>query len=554
MREVDRLTVEEYSTPSLLLMEAAAGAALRTITEKIGGSLSGRKARILCGPGNNGGDGAALARQMAEAGAHVDVVLFSQISQTKGDARTNFDSLKRLSSFEAGSTSLPSPITFVECNDVASWEELSRPVHSYDILVDALFGTGLTRPLEGVYAQVIDHLALMRRARERTGRAEPLIVSLDIPSGLNADLSESIGPTVQADATITFTAPKPANVWSPACYLGGELYIANIGSPEVLVDDTDSKLFLSEEGDAQRWLVQTRYTQDSYKNLHGHVLVVAGSPDFSGAAALCGNAAMRSGAGLVTIATAASAQALVATRCRTEVMTTALPETDRGSISDAAIDHVLRLAKKATVLAIGPGLTSSDDRTRRFVLEVVKQRTTPVVIDADGLNCLAPWPAELRGSTELPIILTPHPGEMMRIAGTKDKAELSDRVALASRFASEHHVIVVLKGSRSLIAAPDGRVFINATGNAGLGTAGAGDTLTGLIAGFVAQGAHLNCDVLDSVITALYLGGLAGDFAARKLGMRTMIASDICETFSEAIRSLDDEGEQPPAATIVRLG
>ncbi|HEV7396176.1 MAG TPA: NAD(P)H-hydrate epimerase, partial [Pyrinomonadaceae bacterium] len=351
MREVDRLTVEKYSTPSLLLMEAAAAAALRTIVDRVGGSLSGKKARILCGPGNNGGDGAALARQMAEAGAHVDTVLFSPISQTKGDARTNFDTLKRLSSFEAGSPSLPSPITFVECNDVGSWEELCRPIHSYDILVDALFGTGLSRPLEGVYAQVIEHLALIQRARDRAGRAEPLIASLDIPSGLNADLSEPIGPTVQADVTITFTAAKPANVLSPSCYFGGELYIANIGSPDVLIDDVGSKLFLSEESDARTWLVQTRYTQDSYKNLHGHVLVIAGSPDFSGAAALCGNSAMRSGAGLVTIATAASAQASVATRSRTEVMTTALPETDRGSVSDEAIDHVLRLAQKASVLA-----------------------------------------------------------------------------------------------------------------------------------------------------------------------------------------------------------
>ena len=196
---------------------------------------------------------------------------------------------------------------------------------------------------------------------------------------------------------------------------------------------------------------------------------------------------MRAGAGLVTVATPASAQPLVATQVMPEVMTAALAETDRGAVSDDAFDFFSKFSEKADVIAIGPGLSSEDDRTRKFVRRAVENRRTPVVVDADGLNCLSPWPGELRGSAELPIVLTPHPGEMLRLMGTSDKAALNDRIAAARKFATQHEVILLLKGGRSLIAAPDGRVFLNSTGNAGLGTAGAGDTLTGVITGFLAQ-------------------------------------------------------------------
>jgi hydroxyethylthiazole kinase-like uncharacterized protein yjeF len=548
MREVDRLTVEQYATPSLLLMEAAAAATLRTIASKSSEDLKGKTARILCGPGNNGGDGAALARQLAAAGVHTDVILFGRVENTKGDAHTNFETVQRLASFEAGSSSLPYLLTFLECDSISAWEDLARPRRSYDIVVDALFGTGLTRPLEGIYLQVIEHLAMIRRARERAAGLRPLIISIDIPSGLNADLATPIGPTVRADVTVTFTAPKLANALPPACHYGGELIIANIGSPAVLLDNTNPKLFLTEEEEVRDWLVKTRYTPESYKNTHGHVLVIGGSPDYSGAAALCGNAAMRSGAGLVTIAVPVSAQVSVAARAMPEVMTKTLAETDRGAVSDTAIEHALQLASKASVIAIGPGLTAEDERTRRFVSSVVERRSTPVVIDADGLNCLSPWPDALRGSISSPLVLTPHPGEMLRLMGSSNKRALDDRVAAARDFAVKHEVYVLLKGSRSLLAAPDGRVFINPTGNAGLGTAGAGDTLTGLIAGFIAQAfATLkeHADALPAAIAALYVGGLAGDLAAREVGMRTMVASDIREHFNAAIRLLDNEGELP---------
>jgi NAD(P)H-hydrate epimerase len=395
---------------------------------------------------------------------------------------------------------------------------------------------------------VIQHLAVLRNARQRARGTKPLILSIDIPSGLNADLSNPIGEAVTADLTVTFTAAKPANVLPPASHFGGELVVADIGSPSALIEAAGPTLFVTESQDARKWLELTRYRAESYKNTHGHALIIAGSRDYSGAAALCGDASMRSGAGLVTIATPASAQSLVAARAMPEVMTTALRETDRGVVSDEAADHVKRLAAKATVLAIGPGLTASDERTRKFVRLVVEQRTTPMVIDADGLNCLSPWPSELKGSVEKPLIVTPHPGEMLRLLGAEDKKALTDRVSAARDLARRQNVIVVLKGSRSLIAAPDGRVVVNPTGNAGLGTAGAGDTLTGVISGFLAQAfATLKgeADAFSTTVAALFVSGLAGDLAARQCGMRTMIASDIRAHLSDAIRMLDAEGEIP---------
>jgi NAD(P)H-hydrate epimerase len=535
MREIDRMTTELYGTPSLDLMENAAGATARAVITHGGGANS--SVLILCGPGNNGGDGAATARLLAQAGAKVDVVLFGKIENTRGDAQTNFARVKDAS----GDIS----IRFFECETSESWRslektELSQP---YAIVVDALFGTGLTRPLDGVFKEAVGYFLRLREKDER-----PAIISIDIPSGLNADSAQLIGPAVHADVTVTMTAPKAANVLSPAADYNGELIVADIGSPDALVQEAKTQLFMSEESDARRWLIQTRYLPDSYKNTHGHVLVIAGSRGFTGAAALCANAAMRAGAGLVTLGTPVSAQPIVAAQTMPEVMTAALAETDRGAVSDEALSHVMKLSERANVIAIGPGLSSSDERTRLFVRSVIEQRKTPVVVDADGLNCLAPWPAGLRGSADLRLVITPHHGEMLRLLGTEDKTVLDDRVGAAREFAVAHDVIVVLKGTRPLIAAPDGRVFVNPTGNAGLGTAGAGDTLTGVIAGFLAQAygtLKSEANALEAIVAALYVGGLAGDLAAEQIGMRAMVASDIREHLSGAICLLDPDGELP---------
>ena len=546
MREVDRLTVTNYHTPSLLLMEAAASACLQAVEKHFNGELKGKKALVVCGKGNNGGDGAALARGLSRSGVHCDVVLCGSVADTNGDARTNFEATSRLASFAAGSATVPAPLTFVECEDVGAWEQIAPRRKTYDLIVDALFGTGLMRPLEGLPLKVVEHLALLKRARNSAAGARPLILSIDIPSGLNADSATPIGEAVDADLTVTFTAPKPANVLPPASHSSGELIVADIGSPRSLIESLNPNLFVIEAEDARQWLIRTNYKPESHKNTHGHVLIVAGSRGFTGAAALSGDAAMRSGAGLVTIATPSSVQDTVASHVMPEVMTMPLAETDRGAVSDESIDHLLKQAEKSTVVAVGPGLTSADERTRQFVRAIVERRSKPTIVDADGLNCLSPWPSALQGSKESPLILTPHPGEMRRLLGKETLA--SDHVTIARDFAVANKLILVLKGSRSLVAAPDGRVFITPTGNAGLGTAGSGDTLTGLIAGFLAQAfatLTTEADALSAALAALYIGGLAGDLAARDLGMRTMVASDIRDRFGAAIRLLDPYGEQP---------
>ena len=536
------MTIERCGIPSLTLMENAAAATARAVAERSWGSVAGKSILVLCGRGNNGGDGAATARLLALAGAEVDVVLFGRIGDTKRDARTNFESVQHPPS--------DASVRFFECGSDDGWKNLrnNELAGPYAAVVDALLGTGPTRPLAGVQLEAVRYL---RRLRDLVDEGDPnttAIISIDIPSGLSSDSSQPIGEAVHADVTVTMTAPKPANVLPPAAGYNGKLIVVDIGSPVEIIQEAKSQLFMTEATDARRWLSKTRYTPDSYKNTHGHVLVIAGARGFTGAAALCANAAMRSGAGLVTVGTPLSVQPLVAAQVMPEVMTAALAETDRGAVSDDAVGYVLKLAERANVIAIGPGLSSEDERTRNFVRAVIERRETPVIIDADGLNCLAPWPADLRGSSEHPVILTPHPGEMMRLMAAVNNSALVDRVVAAREFAVAHEVIVVLKGTRPLIAAPDGRVFVNPTGNAGLGTAGAGDTLTGIIAGFLAQAygtLKSDADAVESVIAALYVGGLAGDLAAQELGMRTMVASDIREHLSAAICALDPEGEIP---------
>jgi hydroxyethylthiazole kinase-like uncharacterized protein yjeF len=541
MREIDRVTTERYGIPSLVLMENAAAATARVIAASFPSEIANRSVLVLCGRGNNGGDGAATARLLAHAGANVTAILFGKIADTRGDARTNFEALASLAQ---DSSAAKGVVRLIECasdDDCRSSlnEKLSE---SPDVIVDALFGTGLTRPLQGVHAETVRRVNALRNL----ANTNTLVVSIDVPSGFNSDSPGPIGEAVHADITVTMTAPKIANVLPPASNYNGRLIVADIASPAELIAGADTDLFLTEEADARRWLVETRYTAESHKNTHGHAVIVAGARGFTGAAALCANAAMRAGAGLVTVATPSSALPLVAAQVMPEVMTAALAETDRGVVSDDAFSFFSKFSERADVIAIGPGLSSEDDRTRKFVWRIVENRRIPVVVDADGLNCLSPWPGDLRGSAELPIVLTPHPGEMLRLMGTSDKAALNDRIAAARKFATQHEVILLLKGGRSLVAAPDGRVFLNSTGNAGLGTAGAGDTLTGVIAGFLAQAkSSERVSALDTAIAALYVSGLAGDLAAREFGMRCMVASDIREHLSAAICSIDPRGEQP---------
>ncbi len=525
MHEVDRLTTEKYGIPSILLMENAAHAAARVITEKLGGSVKGKSFLILCGKGNNGGDGAALARILWTQGAFVIVNLFGGITETKGDANINFEICKKL---DIDNQKFLPAILFQEYEDLSEWQK--QKLNDYDLIIDAIFGTGLTRKIKEDLEKIISRV----NSNQRNYKTK--IFSIDVPSGLNSDLSQSIGENIHADIIVTFTAPKPANVLAPAASFGGELIIENIGSPQELIDASPSQLFLAEKEDAEDWLEQTKFSGNSHKTKRGRAFIVAGSKRMAGAAVLCANAAMRSGIGLVRVATSESAQNAVSSHAFPEVMVAALPETSEGAVSEEALDKVFELYEKMNVLAVGSGLSSDEESTCKFVRALVEGRKSPVVIDADGLNALAPF--DLHGSDELPIILTPHQGEFLKLLGTKDEDAIKDRVQATRDFAVKHHVILVFKGERNLVAAPDGRVVVVPTGNSGLGKAGSGDTLAGIIAGFVGQADAMKIDIFETVVAAVYIAGAAGDIAAEKFGKRAMLASDVRECLGEAFASL----------------
>jgi ADP-dependent NAD(P)H-hydrate dehydratase / NAD(P)H-hydrate epimerase len=525
MREVDRLTIERYGVPGILLME---NAALRTVesVEKRFGSFQSKNALIICGRGNNGGDGAAIARLIHTKGASVDLLLLGHVADARGDARENFEIARQLASSESESFRFVE----IESSEQLNQEAAARP---RDLLFDAILGTGLARPASGLFQEAIELL----NAR---AAAAPLI-AVDIPSGLASDSHELIGPAIKARLTVTFTAPKPANVLPPASDYNGELVVAEIGSPDELILSARSKLNLVEREMIALWLETSRRKPTANKGDVGKVLVVAGSRGKTGAACLAGEAAMRSGCGLVTVATPKSCLPIVASRSIAECMTEPLDETESGTVAREAIDRVMELAEARGLLVIGPGLGSSDGSTRDFVRSVVTRTSRPRVIDADGLNSLAPWTTDFRGSAESPVILTPHPGEMSRLIDKPIDDVVRNRVAIARRFATEHRVILVLKGSRTLIAAPDGEVYINPTGNAGMATGGTGDVLTGLIAGLVVQKPD---DPLAAVIAAVYLHGLAGDIAASRKGARAMIASDITANLGDAFIEVGGCGER----------
>lgn len=544
MRELDRLTVERCGIPYATLMETAGSRVVEAIIENYG-PVAGKYVAIFCGKGNNGGDGAVVARLLWMCGAEaVDVFLFGKLEETKGEARSNFEIIKRLA--ETRTDTNGCQLSFREIVTDEQSELSLLP----DLAIDALFGTGLTRQVEGTYLEAILNLNSVRTVHNSP------VISVDIPSGLSSDSCNPIGTHVRADLTVTFTAPKIGNVLAPACEANGKLVIAPIGTPDWLIEESGSQLELVEESQIQNWLSASRRTSHAHKNSVGDVLLIAGSRGKTGAAALASESVLRAGAGLVTVATAKSVQTLLVTQTRSEVMTEALAETFDGAIAQEAVEQALRLAERKTVIAVGPGLSSAEESARAFVRELVERRTAPMVIDADGLNALAPWPEELKGSDELPIIITPHPGEMARLIGKTNADVQADRIGVAREFATQNHLIVVLKGSRSLIAAPDGNVYVNPTGNAGMATAGSGDVLTGLIAGFLAQSPTDwlgRKDALGATINGVYLHGLAGDIAAGKLGMRSMIASDIIANLSEAILQVGGEQEKGQPSAIIRL-
>lgn len=520
MREVDRLTSERFGVPSLTLMENAAASVAAVVIEQLGSDFRDKKIAVVCGIGNNGGDGAAVARMLAAQGAKVSVLMPGSVEDCSGDTRINFERIKE-------------PAANISLVELSSVEDVDQAIRNAHVVIDALFGTGLSRPLTDANARVA---TLIDRVRsERTG-AFPIIVAVDLPSGLDADSASPIGPHATADVTVTFTAPKLANVMPPASRACGKTVVSEIGSPPVLIGESTSSLFEANGADAANWMRLTEFSFDSYKNKRGNVLIVAGSGNYPGAAVLNANAAMMSGVGLVTLVAPRSAREMISARLVPEVIMHSVEGGE--SIGAGALGEIHNLVVKgADAVAFGSGMTSESAEVRSLARALVEERRTPIVVDADGLNALSPF--ELKGSDDLPVILTPHEGEFLRLSGFGKEEVARDRIGALRSFATRTGCIVVLKGQRNLVASPDGRVVLVPTGNSGLGKAGSGDTLTGIIVGFTAQAVRFKVGIFDTVVAAVYIAGLAGEIAKEKWGERVMLASDVRDCLSEAFGMIE---------------
>jgi len=498
MREIDRITTEKYGVPSLTLMENAGGAVAQFALQRFSRA---KRVTVVCGKGNNGGDGFVAARKLHEAGRDVRVVLLAAPDDVKGDAREN---LKRL------------PIAPAILDTPQKLTASMGLFGETDLLLDGIFGTGFRPPLP----------ELAKNAVALIGKSKAHVISVDIPSGADADsFSTDQSEVCRSDAIVTFTALKPGVVFT--ALTRGPIIVAKIGTPDEAVN---SKLGLLWNELPQ--IVRRLRSLNSNKGLYGHALIIGGSLGKSGAPTMASNAALRIGAGLVTCATPKSVQPIVAGAIP-ELMTEPLDENAAGAISERALDapETAVLLQRKNVVAVGPGL-GRDPETVHAVRDFVARCTAPLVLDADALNAFETENKLLNGSKR-PLVLTPHPGEMARLIGSSVKEVEANRIEIARTFAREHHLVLVLKGWRTLIADPDGNIWVNTTGNPGLAKGGSGDVLTGIIAGLMAQ--HPK-QIVDAARAGVYLHGLAADAALFTQTEETMLASDVIAALPSAFR------------------
>ena len=498
MQEMDRKAIETYRIPGIVLMENAGKGATEVISNAFP-DIQKRKIAIVAGKGNNGGDGFVIARYLQNRGISVKVYLLADLKVLRGDAETNLQIFQKM---KGEVISVPSS---------KDYQKVKKELEKFDLLIDAIFGTGLDAEVRGYYREVIDHINTLQ---------EP-IVAIDIPSGLDANTGKPLGTAVRATLTVTFGLPKVGHLIPPGPDYVGEVKLVDIGYPKKLVEEEKIQTHLIEHEETRQWLSTPRRL-NTHKGDYGHLLVIAGSVGKTGAAAMACEAALRVGAGLVTLAIPKSLNAIMEVKL-TEVMTEPLPETPKQTLSLRAFNSILRLCENKKAVIIGPGVGTFKE-TQSLILKLLKTMNLPIILDADGLTALATQP-KIFPTTNRSLVLTPHPGEMARIIRSTPKEVQEDRIGISRNFAQSHHVHLVLKGYRSLIATPKGEVFINPTGNPGMASGGTGDVLTGMIGGFICQG----FDILPSLQMAVYLHGLAGDQMARELGEKSLIATDIIE-------------------------
>jgi NAD(P)H-hydrate epimerase len=503
MREIDRVTIEEIGIPSLVLMERAGLSVVKRIKERFSPD---RQVVVISGSGNNGGDGLVVARNLFNEGWDVVVYLISPLQRLSKDCMSQFRICEKIA-------------LNVRIDRIPQKRELKDR-----IVVDAILGTGLNKPVREGIAEVI----------ERINSVQTTVVAVDVPSGISSDTGEVMGCAVRADITVTFGLPKLGHLLYPGRSYTGELFVEDIGFPPYLLNSDRIKNELIQKGLVKDMLPLRE--PDAHKGTFGHVLVVGGSVGKTGAVMLTARASLKTGAGLVTIATAQKALTSIQVL---EEMTLPLSDTDSGAISNEAIEEVVDfLHKKADVMAIGPGL-GRDPTTLDSVIEVLRTTPVPAVVDADALYALSVMGKErlyrfLNNEIRSPLILTPHPAEMGRILGLSPKEVNTRRIELAREFSSETGMYLVLKGAPTVVAEPGGYCYINTTGSSALATAGSGDVLTGIIAGLIAQG----LPPIDASLAGVYIHGLAGDIGSERLTEFSLTAGEIITYLPDAFKML----------------
>lgn len=506
MRDIDSRTINEIGVPGVILMENAGLAVVQVVKDVLAGK---KRVAIFVGRGNNGGDGLVVARHLAQAGYVVNVYLLAEPGRFAGDALTNLQIVQNLHL----------PIKLLLSQEALT--EYQGEIQHSDVIVDAIFGTGLRGAVRGFAAEAIDFI---------NRNVDCPVVSIDLPSGLEADTGRAEGTCIRANHTVTMGLPKRGLLLHPGVDFTGKLTVADIGFPEEVIDAQNISVNWVRERETTR-LLPTR-PRDAHKGTCGHVFLIAGSVGLTGAATLASEAVLRVGAGMATLGIPESLNPIMEEKL-TEVMTVPLCETDAQTLSLNAEGKIFELLQRANVAAIGPGL-SRNSATVELVHRLCTKVELPKVIDADGLNALAEKP-ELLDELGSEAILTPHPGEMARLLGCSIQEVESDRIGIPQNFAKEHGVTLVLKGAPTITASPSGEVYLNSTGNAGMATAGMGDVLTGAIAGLLAQGLN----PVDAAILGVYVHGLAADIAAEKIGESGIIAGDVLRRLPEALNAIE---------------
>ncbi|MCZ6508629.1 MAG: NAD(P)H-hydrate dehydratase [Acidobacteria bacterium] len=517
-RRIDERAIEELGLPGVVLMENAAVAAADMIRCRY---PEVQRVALCCGPGNNGGDGLALARQLSERGYDVSVFLFCARDRLRGDAALQSDICTAIG---IGLREVDDSSLAAALDDIAATE----------LIVDSLLGTGLSRAVEGLLAATIDGLNALDRP----------ILAIDLPSGLEGGSPAIPGPHVDASSTLTFFAPKVANVLPPAADATGELWLSRLSVPSAWIDEEPAELHLL----CLSELELPSRSADSHKGSYGHVLLVAGSRGKSGAAVLAAKAALRSGAGLVSAAVAESALADVETGC-TEAMSIPLSDGVDGTLKASAVDDVRAAWSGKQVIAIGPGL-GTDSQTAACIRTIAVEAPLPLVLDADGISAFSGRAGDLAQRREGTTLLTPHPGEIARLLEIDVPRSAEERLRAVRQAAERANAVVILKGHRSLICRPDGELWVNTSGNSGMATAGSGDVLTGAAAAWLAQ----TESVLDGARIATFVHGLAGDLAARQWGERSLMAGDLLACLPLALRLLEARAVTPLRRAVRPIG